>query len=399
VTPVKIGDATIHHGDVRAVLAELPADSIDACVTDPPYHLTTGKKGGTGPASVNLNTPAGRARVTTGFMGQAWDGGDVAMRAETWVEGLRVLKPGAHLLAFGGTRTHHRLMCAIEDAGFEIRDCLGWLYGSGFPKSLNVGDGWGTALKPAWEPIVLARKPLDGTVLANIGAHGTGAMNIDGCRVLVGEQPKPCDAPGWDSINLKNAEAGYRPADYDQGGAVFEPSPLGRWPANIIHDGSDEVLDVFPQSAGQLADASSSSRKTQHVYGDMKRGNGREGEESAGRRYTEKGGSNFAALPGQRRGDTGSAARFFYCAKASKADRCEGNSHPTVKPHDLMRYLCRLVTPPGGTVLDCFNGSGSTGVAAMAEGFKYVGIELNADYIAMSVPRLEAATAQGRLFA
>lgn len=227
-------------GDCRDVLRTLPEASVDSIVTDPPYHLTAGKKGGSGPASVNLESPYGRARVTTGFMGMTWDGGDVAMRPETWAECLRVLKPGGHLLAFSGTRTYHRMVCAIEDAGFEIRDQIGWAYGSGFPKSLDVSkaidkaageyvpgevlpssrtsgesntgiastfraktaanpqteaarqwQGWGTALKPAWEPICVARKPLIGTVAENVLTHGTGALNIDGCRVHVEPGGRP----------------------------------------------------------------------------------------------------------------------------------------------------------------------------------------------------------------
>src|SRR5688500_4525271 len=174
-------------GDCRDVLRTLPTESVHSIVTDPPYHLTTGKKGGTGPASVNLDSPYGRSRITTGgFMGATWDGGDVAFQPDTWRECLRVLKLGGHLLAFGGSRTYHRLACAVEDAGFEIRDQIMWLYGSGFPKSTNLGgdwDGWGTALKPAHEPIVVARKPLIGTVAANVLAHGSGALNIAGCRV------------------------------------------------------------------------------------------------------------------------------------------------------------------------------------------------------------------------
>lgn len=356
----------------------MAASSVDAIVTDPPYGL--------------------------GFMGKDWDHG--VPGAHFWIEALRVAKPGAHLLAFGGTRTYHRLTCAIEDAGFEIRDCIMWLYGSGFPKSLNLdGDwkGWGTALKPAWEPIILARKPLDGTVAENVKRHSTGALNIDECRVdgVVTTNPRVRNAPGFRSSGLAN-----------QGDTGLERVSYGRWPANVIHDGSEEVLAAFPDAPGQLADASSnsSSRKTQNAYGAMKRGN-----ESA---------AQVARL------DTGSAARFFYCAKASKKDRDDGceslddailarscqaqaeaargntvemeagaynkarvrkNNHPTVKPTELMRYLCRLVTPPGGLILDPFMGSGSTGKAACMEGYSFIGIEMDSEYLDIAEARIKHA--------
>jgi len=375
--------AKVITGDCLDVLPTLAECSVDAVVTDPPYHLTTGKRGGTGVASDNPNSPAGRSRIGTGFMGKAWDGGDVAFRPETWAQIMRVAKPGAHLVAFGGTRTHHRLMVAIEDAGWEIRDALGWLFGSGFPKSHN-GPWGGTALKPAWEPIILARKPLAGTVEATVAKFGTGALNIDDSRIGVG-------------------------------------ADVGRWPANILHDGSDEVLSVFPESDGQLCDISTdpTSRRNQNVYGNLRRG--RDGEPSAERRYTEEGGTNFAALPGARRGDSGSAARFFYCAKADRTDRNAGteqmpkrplnwssgaqspgtfqsentdrsasNHHPTVKPTELMRYLCRLIAPAGGLILDPFAGSGSTGKAALLEGFDFLGIELDPEYAAIAQARIYA---------
>ena len=363
-------------GDCLDFLPLLGAESIDACVTDPPYGLTARRPGG--------RSDATKGAVMGGFMGMKWDS-DVPS-VEIWKEVYRVLKPGAHLLAFFGTRTYHRGVCAIEDAGFEIRDQVQWLYGSGFPKSLNIGKsidakkGWGTALKPAHEPIVVARKPLIGTVAENVLAHGVGGLNIDGCRV--GET---------------GARNNGRKADSDIYGKLGPMERVdygvGRWPANIVHDGSDEVLAAFPDAPGQLADASrSSSRKTQNVYGDMKRGNGRDGEASADRRYTDEGGTNFAALPGQRRNDAGSAARFFYCAKANKKDRTPGNNHPTVKPTDLMRWLCRLVTPPGGAVLDPFMGSGSTGCATVSEGFDFIGIEKDDAYFAIAERRIAEAS-------
>jgi site-specific DNA-methyltransferase (adenine-specific) len=382
---------TLHLGDCRAVLATLPDSSVDSIVTDPPYHLTTGKKGGSGQASVNLSSPHGRARIGTGFMGMAWDGGDVAMRAETWAELMRVLKPGGHLLAFSGSRTYHRMACAIEDGGFEIRDQIMWLYGSGFPKSMNLDgawEGWGTALKPAHEPICVARKPFKGTCTANVLEHGTGALNIDACRV-------PSSTPVQSSAG-KGAPFGA--GAYPLGeGRMYQDA--GRWPANVIHDGSPEVLEAFPSAPGQIArSSSSSSRKAKNVYGAMARGSG--GMDP--RDDLDK-----------------SAARFFYCAKASRADRngglpdpgaqfkkgttlravevaaaageLSGNTHPTVKPTDLMAYLCRLVTPPGGVVLDPFMGSGSTGKAAMREGFRFIGIDMTPEYVEIARARITAS--------
>ena len=358
----------ILQGDCRAVMATLPECSVDAIVCDPPYELTAGKKGGTGAASVNLESPYGRSRIGTGngaggFMGMKWDATGVAFDPETWRQCLRVLKPGGHLLAFGGTRTYHRMAVAIEDAGFEIRDQIGWLYGSGFPKSHN-GEWGGTALKPAWEPVCMARKPLQGTVEANWRKHGTGALNIDGCRVLVeGEDRAPITGRG--AIPARQCvDTPREPAP------VAQPHELGRWPANVIHDGSSEVVAAFPQAQGQQGRARTDG--------------------------AEQGNNTFGALrhvtkAPEPRADTGSAARFFYCAKADRADRNEGganNVHPTVKPTELMRYLCRLVTPPGGVVLDPFMGSGSTLKAAELEGFSGIGIELSADYIAIAKRRI-----------
>ncbi|HEX7906713.1 MAG TPA: site-specific DNA-methyltransferase [Paraburkholderia sp.] len=383
---------TLHLGDCRAVLATLADSSVDSIVTDPPYHLTSNARGSH--RAGDATTPHLRARIgDKGFMGKAWDGGDIAHNTAMWEECLRVLKPGGHLLAFSGTRTQHRMVCAIEDAGFEVRDQIGWLYGSGFPKSRNLGgdwEGWGTALKPAWEPICVARKPFAGTVAENVLQHGTGALNIDGCRVP-----------------LTVEQAQDRAVEFE----------LGRWPANVIHDGSDEVLQAFPSAPGQKGEAliDPVSRKTQNVYNPMGRGH----EASAQRVYADAGGTNFAMKPGARRLDTGSAARFFYCAKASRADRnhglpdpgpqfkkgttlrdvevmaaageIRGNTHPTVKPTDLMAYLCRLVTPAGGVVLDPFMGSGSTGKAAMREGFRFIGIDMTAEYVEIARARIEAS--------
>jgi site-specific DNA-methyltransferase (adenine-specific) len=296
------------HGDCLDRLRELPDCSVDACVTDPPYGLS--------------------------FMGKAWDY-DVP-GAEVWREVLRVLKPGGHLLAFAGTRTQHRMAVQIEDAGFEIRDMIAWVYGSGFPKSRNLdGDwqGWGTALKPALEPITVARKQFKGTVAANVLEHGTGAINVDGCRVDGGDAEAL--AKNWDR-HQSSSMAGTVQYVAQKAVDLRGYAPAGRWPANLIHDGSDEPCAL-------LSDA----------------------------------------------------ARFFYCAKASKADRGEGNGHPTVKPTELMRYLCRLVTPPGGVVLDPFMGSGSTGKAAMLEGFRFIGIEREAEYLEIARHRVQAGDVQG----
>jgi DNA modification methylase len=501
----------LRHGDCLEVLRGMEADSVDAVVTDPPYGLS--------------------------FMGKGWD--YEVPTEDVWRECLRVLKPGGHLLAFAGTRTQHRMAVRIEDAGFEIRDMIAWVYGSGFPKSMDVSkaidkmdaveeqrarrfrftewvrstgiiaaqidvltgtrmghhytthptqpsimtrehleacrmflgdipewverecdirsvesrnmaarevvgvetlpdtsivragfvgmtapngvipkrpvnittpatdaarqwDGWGTALKPALEPITVARKPLIGTVAANVLRHGTGAINVDGCRVGTVAPATTREANALGRMN----DDGWEPSD---SGQRIDPHPAGRWPANLIHDGSNEVVGLFPNV------------KTGICPSDAIGGYG------GGWRPR----SNDVARNG---GDTGSAARFFYCAKASKADRDEGlesfdrqvvrvteghgrgdvntskggdgirenrpraNIHPTVKPTALMRYLCRLVTPPNGIVLDPFMGSGSTGKAAILEGFRFVGIEREADYIKIARARIEAASREAGLF-
>lgn len=399
---------------MRERLRELPDASLDSCVTDPPYHLTSIVKrfGSPNAAPIKIKKHDGQggspfARSAKGFMGQTWDGGDVAFDPATWAEIARVLKPGAHLVAFSGTRTYHRMACAIEDAGFEIRDQLAWVYGSGFPKShdvvkgidkaagaerervpargglhnnrllnddgwQNIGaadatmssdesvtaaaaawEGWGTALKPAWEPICLARKPLVGTVAGNVLQHGTGALNIDGCRI---EGAKPNTTRGAGGQHGRFSELGAQGRILDDG--------KGRWPANIIHDGSDEVLAHFPNVASG-APAGIKAGGSKHVYGEFAGG-----------------------IPVTGYGDEGSAARFFYSAKVTSAERGEGNNHPTVKPVDLMRWLCRLVTPKGGTVLDPFCGSGSTLIAADAEQFHAIGCELSPDYAAIAERRI-----------
>lgn len=400
----------IHVGDCLETLKALPDNSIDSIVTDPPYGLSKEPD----MAEVLRHWLAGDdyQHKGGGFMGKTWD--SFVPGPSVWKECLRVLKPGGHLLAFFGTRTQDMGTLAIRLAGFEIRDGIAWVYGSGFPKSLDVSkaidkaagaerqvlsegkavkrmipgadqnatgswikdngreyvptvtaaataeaaqwQGWGTALKPALEPITVARKPLAGNVAANVLAHGAGALNIDGCRV--------------------------------GGGA-------GRWPANLIHDGSDEVVALFPANAGAAAPVKGSEAS----------------KASVGKVTGER-----ERVPGAFHADSGSAARFFYCPKASRKDRNEGlidpgpqfkrgttlrhventettgNTHPTVKPTDLMAYLCRLVTPPGGTVLDPFMGSGSTGKAAIREGFRFIGCELLQEYADIARARLEHAS-------
>jgi site-specific DNA-methyltransferase (adenine-specific) len=367
--------ASLICGDCVEAMRSMPDQSIHSVVTDPPYGLTANKKGGTGDASMNLDSPAGRSRVGTGggFMGLGWDAS--LPSREVWEECFRVLKPGGHLLAFFGARTYHRGVCTVEDAGFEIRDQIMWVFGSGFPKSLNLDgpwDGWGTGLKPAHEPIVLARKPLKGTVAQNVDRDGVGALNIDGCRVAgavgSGVWGSSCaNAPPRRTFNASPGAKEYTSAPVDVGG-----NRVGRWPTNLIHDGSDEVVDLMPAEAGAAgAVYRRNGDKFRNAYGAF-----------AG--DVDEEGSTF-------RGDSVSAARFFYCAKASASDRGAGNAHPTVKPTSLMRYLCRLVTPPGGVVLDPFMGSGSTGVAAIEEGFQFFGIEREPGYYNIAQRRVRSA--------
>lgn len=332
-------------GDCLEVLRGLPDKSVDSVVTDPPYGLS--------------------------FMGKRWDYDVPAV--EVWAECLRVLKPGGHLLAFAGTRTQHRMAVRIEDAGFDIRDMIAWVYGSGFPKSHNLdGDwhGWGTALKPALEPITVARKPLEGTVAENVQAWGTGAINVDGCRV----EGVPPSVPQPRLGVRARVTYGFGTGE-GRNGEMSQAS--GRWPANLIHDGSDEVVGGFPRPHG-AGSARPARARSAYAGGNVPF-------------------VNVSGDGGHRFGDSGSAARFFYCAKASKADRGEGNGHPTVKPTDLMRYLCRLVTPPGGTVLDPFAGSGSTGKGAVLEGFNFIGIEREPEYVAIAQRRIDHAARQGVL--
>lgn len=492
----------LRNGNCKELIKQLADNTIDAIVTDPPYEL--------------------------GFMGKKWDATGIAYDAELWAECLRVLKPGGHLLAFSGSRTYHRMAVAIEDAGFDIRDQIMWVYGSGFPKSHDVSkaidkldakdeqkqrqykftawvrsqnvtanqineatgtfmgshyttdkaqpavmtrehleqcrylftevpewvereadkrsvesrnfaereilgkremidttkaragftgvthspnykgekrmvnitapatdaakewNGWGTALKPAHEPICVARKPLIGTVAENVLQYGTGAFNIDGCRV--GSELKPLFENGVKRERERSS--------YDTGGSnrTGEFTTQGRWPANLIHDGSAEVLAGFPETVSK--------------WGEQKQNNSVSGSHLNFANRNFEIANNFI-------GDRGSAARFFYCAKASKRDRDEGvagvgalragvgalrdggrqsmprhNHHPTVKPTELMRYLCRLITPPNGLILDPFTGSGSTGKAAILEGFRFLGFEMEPQYIEIATARIEHAIEQ-----
>jgi site-specific DNA-methyltransferase (adenine-specific) len=362
---------TVHAGDCIEVLASLPENSVDSVVCDPPYHFASIVKrfGKTALADETQTSDRSRrgidgyARAAKGFMGKTWDGGQIAHDPATWAAVARVMKPGAHLVAFHAPKNWHRQAAAIEDAGIEIRDNLLWLFGSGFPKSHNLKGQWrgyGTALKPAYEPIVLARKPLIGTVAANVLQHGTGAINVDGCRVQGGGPSSPRGSSKLDT----EANAGWmRPwmEDRDEvarreAAAMDRLEKLGRWPANVVHDGSEEVIAAFPDADGAVS-------------------NGKRGTHG----IAHEGFGAMEQMPSF--GDSGSAARFFYSAKADSFDRI-GSKHPTVKPVDLMQWLCRLITPSGGTILDPFAGTGTTGEAAWREGFNAILIEREAEYLA-----------------
>lgn len=441
----------IINGDSMKVLDTLEENSIDSVVTDPPYGLTTITKrfGKENSAPAQFGKDGSFARLSKGFMGKEWDGSGIEYNVEFWSKVWRVLKPGGYLLAFGGSRTFHRIACAIEDAGFEIRDTIMWLYGMGFPKSMNIGlaidkkngveseivetktikklpttgiiahekegwrkggydidyqvkqatnewNGWGTCLKPAFEPIIVARKPVEDSVINNVIKYGVGGINIDECRVcLNGEKPPK----GSGNICNSGIEQkwGYK------GNGGNETSDLGRFPANVIHDGSEEVISGMPNTK-------SNGSESNYEFGN---------QDNPSHLYTNvKSGVHFD--------DEGSAARYFYCAKASKKDRDSGldmleeravndgrktdidnafqrgltprkNIHPTVKPVELMQYLIRLVSPKGATILDPFNGSGSTGKAVAFENreremnYKYVGIELDPEYCEISKGRIDYA--------
>ncbi len=373
-------------GDCLDELPKLPADSVDTCITDPPYHLTAVSRNGS-PRTNDPSTPFGRTRLgERGFMGQTWDGGDVAFRPQTWAAVRRVLKPGALLLAFGGPRTFHRVALAIEEAGFEVRDCLVWLYAVGFPKSHNFGrdldgwGGWGTGLKPAWEPILVAMKPRDGTFRENAVRWAVAGFNIDGARIPSGsDHREKCESV----VGLASNRNGGCYGEW-KGERVSSWHRRGRWPANVLLDEG---------AARQLDRQSGRSRS--------RRGNPRSSAapgEGWGMRHT-----------GAEYEDDGGASRFFYCAKASRAERGiggeftagssrtaweAGNHHPTVKPLRLLEYLCTLTsTPGGGVVLDPFLGSGTTAVAALRCGRACIGIEKEPEYLEIARRRVSRAIA------
>jgi hypothetical protein len=386
---------TLFHGDCLDVLRELPDESVHAVVTDPPYGLefmgrewdgADGFRRSLDAADAGRDNVFGRASRTSpeyraGSVFEEW--------CEAWArECLRILKPGGHLLAFGGSRTWHRLAAGIEDAGFEIRDSIAWLYGSGFPKSLDVGKalpdwkGWGTALKPAFEPIVVARKPLAGTVASNVLSHGTGALNIDANRVGDGSESQGARSPRETSSNDRYTDRGA--VDLAATPGPRGGSPDGRWPANVVLDESQaaELYRQAPDTGGSGAASGPSL-------------NGATGTSAA---YGARNGVDSTPFYG---GERGGASRMFptfhYEAKAPTSERpvVDGVAHPTVKPLDLMRWLVRLVTPKGGIVLEPFAGSGTTVEACLREGFDVIAIEREADYLPLIEKRIRKDHAQG----
>lgn len=420
-----MAEYTLHLGDCLEVMRTLPDNSIDSVVTDPPYGIRFMGKAWDGKDieartayRAGMPSQAAACGETGGHSSRAAEAGKYdltpdgmkAFQAFTFewaTEALRVLKPGGHLLSFASPRTYHHLAVGIEMAGFEIRDQIMWVFGSGFPKSHNLkGDheGWGTALKPAHEPICMARKPFLGTVASNVMEHGVGALNIDACRVSTNDSLGGGDqnatlkvvSEGWDRPWMKDPEQKAAHAERVNQN-VAKAEDLGRWPANLIHDGCAEVVAMFPSEAGASAPVMGTEPTANGFSGPVKYSGMRE------------------RVAGAFHDDSGSAARFYYCAKTSRADRhdgllnpgpqfkrgntlrkvenaeLKGNTHPTVKPTDLMAYLLRLVTPPGGKTLDMFVGSGSTGKAAMLEGFDFIGIDNDESYLAIAEARIAHA--------
>ncbi|MBW8127527.1 MULTISPECIES: DNA-methyltransferase [Pseudomonas] len=414
---------TILIGDCIELMRQMPENSVDSVVTDPPYGIRFMGKSWDGQdiesrAAYRDSMPSAdpACGVTGGHRSTASEAGKYdltpsGMKAfqsftfEWATECLRVLKPGGHLLSFAAARTYHHMAVGIEMAGFEIRDQIMWVFGSGFPKSHNLKgahQGWGTALKPAHEPICVARKPFSGTVATNVAQWGTGALNVDGCRIGVTDETYARNCSGdRGSAGTRSIEQHGATNIRAGGGAAGS----GRWPANLIHDGSQEVVAMFPAEAGASAPVLGTEPTSNGFSGSVKYSGMRE------------------RVAGAFHGDSGSAARFFYCAKTSRTDRHEGlsnpghqfkmgttlrkvqttdtkgNNHPTVKPTDLMAYLCRLVTPAGGVVLDPFMGSGSTGKAAIREGFQFVGCEIDLQYAAIAQARIEHEQEQPRQLA
>jgi len=420
----------IIHGDATQI--PLADNSVDTCITDPPYHLTsiTKRFGKENSAPAKYGKDGAFARASAGFMGKTWDGGNVAFNPATWTEVYRVLKPGALLLSFGGTRTYHRMVCAVEDAGFEIRDTIAWVYGSGFPKSYDISkgidkqagaerefvcespfkasaeaelrtkgkcqsgrtthnpitkgnsgwDGWGTALKPAMELIVVAMKPLDGTFAENALKWGVAGYWIDGGRVGDFESNQPSGLQRYREWSDSHTGQNRPPMEATTSGSQ------GRFPANLIHDGSDEVTGLFPMTGASKASYRGLEHSGRHGGLADLGGNIKDGTNTI-RGHDDNGGS---------------AARFFYCAKASRAERDAGldgiNPHPTIKPINLMRYLVRLTkTPTGGIVLDPFMGSGTTGCACALEGREFIGIEKEAEYVEIAEKRIAYWSKQPKL--
>jgi site-specific DNA-methyltransferase (adenine-specific) len=386
-------------GDCVEQMGLLDAESVDAVVCDPPYGLEFMGKEWDSPAKMlgQDNAPPGgginyfKRKGDEGYVAgnAAWYGRQDPHLAQQWhqawaEQALRVLKPGGHLVAFGGSRTYHRMACAVEDAGFEIRDQLMYLYGSGFPKSHNLSgehEGIGTALKPAHEPIVLARKPLIGTVAANVQTHGVGGLNIDACRI--DGKPRTTHKDGNWTGNSSGTAIFPMPN-------VAADTPDGRWPANVLLDAE----------AAQLLDAQTGDRPSAGEYRNPEKRDFRTTE--AEREQWIKFG-NPGLVGNKYANETGGASRFFYTAKASSSERNAGldderNTHPTVKPIDLMRWLIRLVTPPDGTVLDPFLGSGTTGVAAHLENRDFIGIEREPEYMLIAEARIKHWSAQQVLF-
>lgn len=366
--------ARIIVGDCRESMAALPAESVDAVVCDPPYEL--------------------------GFMGKSWDASGIAYDLEVWRQALRVLKPGGYLLAFGGTRTYHRMTVAIEDAGFSIRDCIGWQYGSGFPKSLNLGGGWGTALKPAWEPIVVARAPFPGTVAGNVLKHGTGAMNIDGCRV---------GTEGGGTVCTNRDEAGkcrgHNNAGRSTAGETFHGPDThgGRWPANVLLSCSPDCDDDTHAPGCPCAALDAQQEGTSRYFNRLPI----EADDlvpffyaaKASRSEREAGCDALPARTGAEavEREEGSAGTQSPRAGAGRTAASVRNHHPTVKPAAVMAWCIRLVTPPGGLVLDPFMGSGTTGIAAVREKMRFIGCELSPEYAEIARARIRFTL--GPLFA